>query len=303
MHTFHSSVYIVSEGNNLEEALENNERIVPILQQLQQQGVVKKTAGTADLLLSAKEQQARIDSWNNYWTQEKKVQQLLVIPASRKALPIISAPQHLTNLKQLLNKKYTVTTPQDLGIVKSGLLDNYIIDKHGKISVFTLLKIDPAQKEVVFKALDNHPNITILDKQYATNSLVGEINNEFNNIAWMTSLLVFLALFLSYGRIELTLITFIPMLISWIWILGIMGILGIKFNIVNIILSTFIFGLGDDYSIFIMDGLLQQYKTGKKHLSSFKSSIFLSAITTILRTGHTDICKASISYGPLPLFP
>ena len=75
------------------------------------------------------------------------------------------------------------------------------------------------------------------------------------------------------------------MLVSWIWILGIMGIAGIKFNIINIIVSTLIFGLGDDYSIFIMDGLLQEYKTGKKNLSSFKSSILLSAITTTVGLG------------------
>ena len=35
-----------------------------------------------------------------------------------------------------------------------------------------------------------------------------------------------------------------------------MSLLNIKFNIVNIILATFIFGIGDDFSIFTMDGLL-----------------------------------------------
>ena len=37
--------------------------------------------------------------------------------------------------------------------------------------------------------------------------------------------------------------------------------------------------------MFIMDGLLQEYKTGKKNLSSFKSSIILSAVTTIVGLG------------------
>ena len=41
-------------------------------------------------------------------------------------------------------------------------------------------------------------------------------------------------------------ILFMPMFISWLWILGLMGLLGIKFNVINIIISTFIFGLGDD---------------------------------------------------------
>ncbi|WP_298711372.1 trifunctional MMPL family transporter/lysophospholipid acyltransferase/class I SAM-dependent methyltransferase [Chitinophaga sp.] len=125
----------------------------------------------------------------------------------------------------------------------------------------------------------------MVDKQYTANRLAVVIRDEFNTIAWMTSALVFFALLLSYGRIELALITFIPMAISWVWILGIMGLFGIPFNIVNIILSTFIFGLGDDYSIFTMDGLLQEYKTGSQHLPSFKSSIFFSAITTILGLG------------------
>src|SRR6187397_642132 len=107
----------------------------------------------------------------------------------------------------------------------------------------------------------------------------------------MTSILVFFVLLLMYGRIELTLVSFIPMFISWVWILGIMALAGIQFNIINIIVSALIFGLGDDYSLFIMDGLLQEYKTGRKNLSSFKSSIFLSAITTIAGLGVLIFAK------------
>ncbi|RZL98737.1 MAG: glycerol acyltransferase, partial [Pedobacter sp.] len=81
------------------------------------------------------------------------------------------------------------------------------------------------------------------------------------------------------------LVSFIPMLLSWVWILGIMAIAGIEFNIVNIIVSALIFGLGDDYSLFIMEGLLLEYKTGKKIVASYKSSIILSAITTIAGLG------------------
>jgi predicted RND superfamily exporter protein len=125
----------------------------------------------------------------------------------------------------------------------------------------------------------------VLDKQYLTEKFVGLINADFTSIALMTSILVFVVLWLTYGRIELTLISFIPMFISFVWILGIMGLLGIEFNIINIIISALIFGLGDDYSLFIMDGLLQEYKTGKKNLSSYKSSIVLSAITTLAGLG------------------
>jgi 1-acyl-sn-glycerol-3-phosphate acyltransferase len=75
------------------------------------------------------------------------------------------------------------------------------------------------------------------------------------------------------------------MVVSWIWILGICGLLGIKFNMINVVVTTFIFGLGDDYSIFISDGILSRYKYGIDKLKTFRSAIILSAITTIIGTG------------------
>ena len=112
--------------------------------------------------------------------------------------------------------------------------------------------------------------------------MVESTNADFDYILFISSLIVFLALLLSYGRIELTLLTFLPMAISWVIILGLMALLDIKFNIVNIILATFIFGIGDDFSIFIMDGLLQDYKNGKKIIAAHKTAIFFSAFTAIV---------------------
>lgn len=82
---------------------------------------------------------------------------------------------------------------------------------------------------------------------------------------------------LSFGRLELSVIAFLPLAISWIWILGIMS-LGLEFNIVNIILATFIFGLGDDYTIFITEGMMHEYAYGKKMLSTYKNTVALSAL-------------------------
>lgn len=278
------SVYLVTEGENLDGALRNNEQLLPLVQQLQQQGVVKKFAGVHTLLLSEQEQRKRIQRWNHYWTGEKKEQLVAYLQqhgpaAGYKAIAF-------EQFDQWLNREFTPVPAGAWQTLRNGNLGDFITEKKDRVSLITLLKVDPQQKAAVYKALKDKPHTTVLDKQYVANRLVEVMQKEFNSIAWMTSLLVFTALLLSYGRIELALITFIPMLISWVWILGIMGLFGIRFNIVNIILSTFIFGLGDDYSIFTMDGLLQQYKSGKEeHLSSFRSSIFLSAITTMLGLG------------------
>lgn len=283
------SVYVVTEGSTLEAALQENERMLPLVQQLSQQGVVKKYAGVGSLLFSHKQQQERLQRWNNYWTPEKKQQLIAYLQQQGPAAGFRSSA--FEPFAAWLQRDFTVMPAEAQQQLLASSLGDYVTEKKDRVSLVTLLKVDPAQKKAVYDALSSHTHTTVLDKQYAANRLTAVIKEEFNSIAWMTSLLVFFALLLSYGRIELALITFIPMLVSWIWILGIMGMFGIRFNIVNIILSTFIFGLGDDYSIFTMDGLLQQYRTGKQQLSSFRSSIFFSAITTILGLGVLIFAK------------
>ena len=68
------------------------------------------------------------------------------------------------------------------------------------------------------------------------------------------------------------------MAIGWVWILGLMQLLGIQFNIVNVILATFIFGQGDDYTIFVTEGLIRDYREGRQVLVSYQRSILLSAL-------------------------
>ncbi len=277
------SVYLVAEGKTLNEALLNNEKINARIEGLKEKGVVKKYSGVSSLIISDSLQRQRIGRWNNYWTYEKKRQLFSLLEKEGAALGFkVSA---FDNFKNLLNKDFQLADANEMADIRKNFLDDYITEKPGKATVVTLIKCGEDKKPMVYAAFENDPSITVVDKRYLTTKFVGIINSDFTSIALMSSILVFLALLLIYGRIELTLVSFIPMFISWIWILGIMAIFGIQFNIINIIVSTLIFGLGDDYSIFIMDGLLQEYKTGKKNLSSFKSSIFLSAITTIAGLG------------------
>ena len=283
------SVYLVTEGKNLNEALINNEKLVTKIQALEAKRIVRKYSGVSSLIISDSMQKARIGKWNNYWTAEKK--QSLLETLSKEGAALKFSATAFDNFKVLLNKDFQPVDAAAMSDVRKNFLDDYITEKPGKSTVVTLVKVSPENKQQVYKAFENEQSVTVLDKQYLAGRFVQIINDDFTRIALMTSLLVFIVLLLMYGRIELTLVSFIPMFISWIWILGIMGMMGIQFNVINIIISALIFGLGDDYSLFIMDGLLQEYKTGKKNLSSFKSSILLSAITTIAGLGVLIFAK------------
>ena len=120
---------------------------------------------------------------------------------------------------------------------------------------------------------------------FELSDLAERLSDDFDYIGLCCSLIVFLFLWLSFRDIRLALIAFVPMLLSWVWIFAIMQLFGLQFNIVNIILATFIFGQGDDYTIFIVEGLLYEHRTGKPILPQYRQSILLSALIMLIGIG------------------
>jgi len=132
--------------------------------------------------------------------------------------------------------------------------------------------------------------------QSLTSAIINNLSDNFNYIGWACGLIVFFFLWFSLGCIELAILSFLPMAISWVWILGIMSLFGIQFNVVNIILATFIFGQGDDYTIFMTEGCQYEYAYRRKMLSSYKYSIIISALIMFVGIGALIIAKHPALY-------
>ena len=129
------------------------------------------------------------------------------------------------------------------------------------------------------------------------------LSANFDYLSICCSIIVFLFLWLSFRNILLAIIAFIPMAVSMGLIVAVMQIFGLQFNIVNIILATFILGQGDDYTIFVLEGCLQERKTGVSILPQYKQSILLSALIMLIGIGVLILAKhpAMFSLGVLTL--
>jgi uncharacterized protein len=283
------SLYLITDGKNLEEVLKKQEIVDRKLIDLYEKKYIKKYTGVFQLLISDSLQEERIGYWNHYWTLAKQKELFEKTGFLADSLGFRSSLKD--SVTALVTKKYKPLNSGETSFLRSAFANDYIIENSNQVSLISLLQVEPADKKIVYDSFTGFPSVTITDKQYLTSKLLDVVTADFNQIGWMVSILVFGVLLLTYGRIELALVSFVPMIIAFVWILGIMGLAGLQFNIVNIILSALIFGLGDDYSLFIMDGLLQEYKTGKKNLSSYKSSIVLSAITTLAGLGVLIFAK------------
>ena len=121
--------------------------------------------------------------------------------------------------------------------------------------------------------------------------MLNSLTDHFNYIGWACSLVVFLFLWASFRSLLLAVVAFLPMAVGWLWILGIMSLCDIEFNIVNIILATFIFGQGDDYTIFMTEGAVSEIVHRRPMLASYRRAIILSALIMFAGIGSLIVAR------------
>ena len=276
-------VYLVTTAPDTEQAAEAYGRTQRMLDSLARAGELREPASAADFVVPMEVQRRRIAAWEAFWSPEKRaeVERLVAEAARRHGF----RSEAFAPFTRLLERHYTPFDPAGTEAARHPLLGEWLNQSPDGPLFVSRIVVDTPRKERVYASLERIPEVGILDRAYFASRMARVVNDDFNTILFISSALVFCALLLSYGRIELALLASLPMAMSWVLILGLMALLDIEFNIVNIILSTFIFGLGDDFSIFIMDGLLSQYRDGRRLLAAHKTAIFFSAFTTVAGIG------------------
>lgn len=278
-----SRVFLLSTSNDFNLASEAYFRDNQYLDSLSKTSKSIKSASLSWLLPPKELQLERIERWNDFWSQGRALQ--LVKKLSKEGQNIGFSEDAFSSFYSLLNREYK---PVDLSLSYTSLpffVKEWIEEREGVFTFITQLYVSDNEKEKLYSNITDNTEFDVLDRAHFSSVWALNIKEDFNLILVISSLLVFITLLISYGRIELALMAFLPMAVSWIIILGLMNILGIEFNIFNILLATFIFGIGDDFSIFVLDGLSAEYQGKAAALASHKSAIFFSTFTVLAGVG------------------
>ncbi|MNJ89057.1 1-acyl-sn-glycerol-3-phosphate acyltransferase [compost metagenome] len=190
-----------------------------------------------------------------------------------------------------LIKKPVFDQEQGQELIQQIGLNKFVSEDPGKHAYVTSITVKKDKQDLVKTELAKIDGVFVLDISEMAKSMLTVVKQDFDYLFLFSSMLVFFSMLVIYGRIELTLFAFFPMVLGWIWILGIAAIFDIPFNFINIIVATFIFGLGDDFSIFTTDGLIQQARTGVNSIKSTQAGIVLSGIATMIGTGVLIFAK------------
>lgn len=282
------SVYLISQGNSIDDALEKMNSISPLVKQLSSKGLVTQFSSISEIIPPKSVQKSKIEDWKRFWTAEKK--ELLKKNLQSSAGKFSFNENAFSAFYDKLDADYSIVSI-DSTLGNHPIFREFTNKARDKIFLSSILKVTQEKRNDLLASLRTNKDVAVFDRQEFTNSIVEGIKLDFSLLVNLALILVSLVILLSFGRIEIGLPVAVPMFLSWLLVLGFMAVAGIKFNIFNIIISTFIFGLGTDYSILMMRGLQNEYKSGIKGLNSYKSSIIVSSVTTIIGVGVLIFAK------------
>jgi len=291
--------YFASQGQTMEEALHHFGVLRHKLDSLQRLGLVKSYTPTDELLVSLDRQQQRIDAWHHYWTESRLATVRQLIAATAPAADL--RPEAFETFFEAAQGDYEADALYKANLIPEGYLSTLMEQSYdGTWLCFTSVRCQndsvrssDSDYMRICDAVSSDPHLLVLDTYYYTTDTLLQMSSDFDRLQWLSMAFVLLVLWLSFRfNVKHTLLGFMPILLSWLIVLGAMNIFGQQFNLISIIISTFIFGIGVDYSIFIMHGLTSQrsenhstFNTQHSTLNYHKTAILLSAVTLLVTVG------------------
>lgn len=282
-----NELYVISSGDSFGQAVWKASECRSAIDSLHELGLIQARKSASSFLIPEDEQQHRIEMWKAF-TQSFAASQLGEFRKEASDVGFSdSAFKAFLDLVQP-GRDFPMLSKEEMEPMLSTVLSsNYTCQEAaGKHYVTEILRVKETDRESVLSHLENCYDVAGINRSMADN-----LSDNFNYIGWACSLIVFFFLWFSFGRIELAIISFMPMAVSWIWILGLMSLLGIQFNIVNVILATFIFGQGDDYTIFMTEGCQFEYAHRRPVLHSYKTGIIQSALIMFVGIGTLIVAR------------
>ena len=140
-----------------------------------------------------------------------------------------------------------------------------------------------------------------LDKEYSSikfevtgelvvSSQIDKLTTDANKILGPAMvIIIILILFISFRRTSYVILPMIALMVSTIWLLGTMVLLGIEFNVIAVALIPLILGLGVDYSVHLFHNYRTELEKGEEVGEAIKNSVkeigtamFLAWLTTFI---------------------
>ena len=276
------SKYYAAFSKDFDEAVLISRKINARLEQLKNDGIVERYTSVSNFMATMEEQEANIGRWKEYWT-EKRENEVGAILEEAAAKHNWSEEYDIPGMfHAVVQGDCEPQSITEADFLPEALLSNFFEKTEEGYLVFSSALISDKNITAVGDAVSEIENAIVIDPFYYTGDMIEVIHSDFNTVLLISSIFVFIVLLISFRSLFTAILAFIPMFFSWFVLESIMWLFGIEFNLISIMISSFIFGIGVDYSIFMVDGLISQARSGSGELLEYHKAAILFSIFALL---------------------
>ncbi|MCA8915891.1 MAG: MMPL family transporter [Planctomycetes bacterium] len=289
-----SRTLVVVGGNDLEEALRQNDLAAHDLHELG-----AKYESAAWVLPATQTQLDNVSRWRRFWNGDRLegLRKLIRETAARdpnnpsremrvseKALTAFFDKLALAEDPATLNPAALQQRPIWL------LLGNFVSKQDGRWYIGTTTQLDVSRLSEL-KA--RQPAAIVLNKAAFVGRMIEFIRHDLVLMGGLSLLLVLVVLWLTFRKLREVATALVPVAGGIVWTLGLMGLIGIPFNIINTLVTVFIAGLGIDYGIFFV----QTYRgsdsreQADERLKHAGAGVLVAALTTLFGFGSMALAR------------
>lgn len=283
------SIYTISYGNSEEQALARNSQLNTFLEQEKKEGKILSYNSIGSIVLSEKDQQKKISDWQHFWDDSKKNQTISELISNGNKFGFNSSA--FDNFNEILNKNYSTLDIKDYEKVKALQISEFMSNEKNFYTISNVVKVDESKRDTFIKDIEKKHDAIAIDRQQMNENFLGLLKRDFNTLINYSLLAIILTIIVFFRNFELTVLTMFPIVLTGVVTAGILYFLGLELNIFSTVVCTLVFGVGDDFSIFLTQAMQKEHTTGKNELPTYRTSIILAVFTTILSIGSLIFAK------------
>lgn len=236
---------------------------------LEKKGV--KFSPMSQLLVDSETKIANIKRWNNFWNPETLALLNTEFSEASKSLGMSARAfsKSLSRYQTLADEKFDIFADEKISKIFKGKLS-----PDGVIALSVELPSSFDKADFSQKLKEFSPCCDYIDSSYLGEHIATITFSWLIKFALIAFAFAFGYLYIVSGRLKFVLAVLLPVILGLSWGFGLLGLLGIKINIVSAIFVIFAVCVAQDYAVFLNHSLGKNESTGL-------ASVLLSAITTI----------------------
>jgi len=279
---------IIASGKDKEEVLRTNERIVQRIEELKKEGRMEYYQSPVSLLPSKKRARENIKELRRFDFES-------IITTFKEALlkngfRIEAYQSYIEEIKSLEVRLKRPVSISGKNLEK--MTKHYLIkDKEG-FKTLTLayptkkiLSLDEVN-EFETRIKKGEKEVEITGTSIIASELKRLITKDFILAMVLAFSGVFIMLLIHFRKIKIVILALIPLICGIIWMLGIMRLIGLRMNFVNIVVTPLILGIGIDDGIHIIHRYLEKRKEGVEDaIHHTGRAVVMTSLTTMVGFG------------------